>query len=586
MFYIDRQSIDTKKEALIFHILPAVIVFITLMILTIVSVSLAKEATQKEQESAAIAKTATITENFAKRMTVYEDILRGGSGVFAASDEVTRQEWKAYIDAYDVENRYAGIQGVGYAELISKDNLQKHINSIKLEGFKDYMVYPTGERDVYSSIVYLEPFTGDNLKAFGYDMYSDATRRKAMDMARDTNMPAVSDLVKLVQEEDSNDPQSGFLMYVPLYEGPANTIEERRENISGYVYAPFKTRDLIDNIYDHKDEYFAFSVYKLSDNNEKQLVYASSNLNSVINSNSIEVVEQNLDLLGSKWEFYGYSQPAIVNSSNISRPDAILLTGTIISVLAGAIMYLLLKNRTTALHKQDERTIQEAKDELLALASHQLRTPATGVKQYIGMLKDGMAGNLTKLQKSLIDKAYESNERQLDTINDMLFVARADAGELNISVKHLNLTRLIKDIMRDMQPMIARNQQTLQQKIQENDLYIKADAQYIRMAVENIISNASKYTKPGGNICVTLLEKSNKTVSIEIKDNGVGIQKKDMQLLFKKFSRIPNELTSKVVGSGIGLYLVRKIIDAHNGNIKVTSSTDIGTTITVILPKE
>ncbi|MCU0667682.1 MAG: ATP-binding protein, partial [Patescibacteria group bacterium] len=194
-------------------------------------------------------------------------------------------------------------------------------------------------------------------------------------------------------------------------------------------------------------------------------------------------------------------------------------------------------------------------------------------------------GQLTKLQKSLVDKAYESNERQLDTINEMLFVARADAGELNISIKKIDITRLVNGVTVDMRQMIAKNMQTMQINLPDKQLIINGDQQYLRMAIENIISNASKYTKPGGHISVCLIEMGEKSVQLSVKDNGVGINKSDLRLLFKKFSRIPNELTGKVVGSGIGLYLVRKIIDAHHGEIIVDSTEDVGTTINIILPK-
>ncbi len=585
MFYIDRKSIDTKKEALIFHIMPSLVVFAILLIITMIFVTFVKQSGQNEQRQAVIEKNSEIRDNFTKRMTVYEDILRGGSGVFAASQSVTRDEWKAYVDSFDIPRRYGGIQGIGYVEMIPRYKLQEHINSIRSQGFDNYTIKPDGLREVYSSIVYIEPFEGDNLKVFGYDMYSERTRQIAMDKARDTRMPAVSDLVKLVQDEHSNNPLSGFLIYLPLYDGSSSTIDERRQNIYGYVYAPFKTKDLIENIYRDNDTNYAFKIFKQTINNDMQLIYETPNANIISKNRSALSVEQTTDLLGERWFFYGYALPNIVETGPLGKPNIIATVGIIMSILVSFIMYLLLINRSIALRKKDEQTIQEAKDELLALASHQLRTPATGVKQYIGMLKDGMGGKLTKLQKSLVDKAYESNERQLDTINEMLFVARADAGELNISIKKIDITRLVNGVTVDMRQMIAKNMQTMQINLPDKQLIINGDQQYLRMAIENIISNASKYTKPGGHISVCLIEMGEKSVQLSVKDNGVGINKSDLRLLFKKFSRIPNELTGKVVGSGIGLYLVRKIIDAHHGEIIVDSIEDVGTTINIILPK-
>jgi PAS domain S-box-containing protein len=183
------------------------------------------------------------------RMQDYEQMLQGASALFAASDLVDRQEWRIYIDALRLDETMPGVQGVGFALLIPQEQLAAHTAAVRAEGFPDYAVHPEGDRPLYSSIVYLEPFDSRNQRAFGFDMYSEPVRRAAMERARDTGKPALSRQVTLVQESDS-DIQPGFLIYLPVYDSRATpqTIEERRAALLGFVYSPFRARNLLAEI--------------------------------------------------------------------------------------------------------------------------------------------------------------------------------------------------------------------------------------------------------------------------------------------------------------------------------------------------
>ena len=187
-----------------------------------------------------------IKEIIDKRLHSHALLLRSGASLFAASDTVTRIDWKAFIEHSELKKNLPGIQGVGFSFIIQKDQLQRHIQNIRKEGFPEYTVNPSGQRDLYTSIIFLEPFADRNLKAFGYDMYSEPVRRAAMEQARDYNMATLSGKVILVQETDK-DLQAGVLMYVPVYRNglPANSMEERRAAILGWVYSPFRMYDLM-----------------------------------------------------------------------------------------------------------------------------------------------------------------------------------------------------------------------------------------------------------------------------------------------------------------------------------------------------
>jgi len=127
-------------------------------------------------------------------------LLRSGAAFFSSHDAITREQWKTFIKKLSIEKNLPGIQGVGFSLIIPKEELQRHITNVRKEGFRDYDVKPVGARDVYTSIIFLEPFSGINLKAFGYDMFSDPTRRKAMEQARDSDNVSLSGKVNLIQD--------------------------------------------------------------------------------------------------------------------------------------------------------------------------------------------------------------------------------------------------------------------------------------------------------------------------------------------------------------------------------------------------
>ena len=195
------------------------------------------------------ARSQDIFERIRERLGDYAQVLRGGTGLFAGSKGVSREEWRKYAGSLKLEQNLPGIQGIGFAQFVRHEDKSAHVEAVRREGFQDYAIRPDGQRDFYTPVVYLEPFSGRNLRAFGYDMHSEAVRRQAMDAALDENRLAMSGKVKLVQETEGN-AQPGFLMYAPIYRNgaPTATVTERREALSGWVYAPFRMTDFMNSI--------------------------------------------------------------------------------------------------------------------------------------------------------------------------------------------------------------------------------------------------------------------------------------------------------------------------------------------------
>ncbi|MGZ5012659.1 MAG: CHASE domain-containing sensor histidine kinase [Methylobacter sp.] len=183
------------------------------------------------------------------RLDAHEQALLGGAALFDSSDSVTRDEWRRYVQRLGSDEHFNGIQGMGFSVWIPAGQLAVHQAQVRAEGFPEYTVRPEGKRDAYTSIIFLEPFNERNLRAFGYDMYSEPVRRAAMEQARDENKASLSGKVTLVQET-TKDMQAGTLMYVPVYQKnrPVDTVEQRRAALLGWVYSPFRMGNLLDNL--------------------------------------------------------------------------------------------------------------------------------------------------------------------------------------------------------------------------------------------------------------------------------------------------------------------------------------------------
>jgi len=245
----------------------------------------------------------------------------------------------------------------------------------------------------------------------------------------------------------------------------------------------------------------------------------------------------------------------------------------------------LLRQKTNLLRQQNDelRQLNKSKEEFIALASHQLRTPATGVKQYVGMLLEGYAGELNKNQREFLERAYESNERQLSLINDLLQIVRIDANKLELIKHPTNLVPLVEAARREQERTLSRRNQTVNLYLRAATLHATVDKLRFRMVIDNLLDNASKYSPPDTTITI-VMQAEGDAACIEIRDQGVGIAKADFKKLFQKFSRIDNPLSVAVGGNGLGLYVAKKIIDAHSGTISVTSRLHKGTTFTIRIP--
>ena len=268
------------------------------------------------------------------RMQTYTNALVQAKGMFEISDFINRNEYRLYINSLNILKDYPGIQGIGFAKKIPASELAKHEKEIHKEGFPEYKVWPHDKRDVYYSIVYLEPFNWRNKRAFGFDMHTDSARRQAMDMAMRSASPAATDKITLVQE-DGQAIQPGFNIYTPIYKHGADlsNIESREKNLIGFIFAAFRSYDLFDEVFAHIGKKLALKVDIYTNDEQKDEIIYQLNPHAHPNEGPYHYEKSIiLPIAQREWKIK-ISTLSVFPQASLYIPLIIFVLGTLVSFL-------------------------------------------------------------------------------------------------------------------------------------------------------------------------------------------------------------------------------------------------------------
>lgn len=546
------------------------------------------------------ARVSNVQQAIVKRMEAYEQVLRGGVGLFSAAAHVDHAEWKAYVKQLGVKEYYPGIQGIGFSQHVRAEDLDSHVQKIRSEGFPDYKLWPEGNRSIYTAIVFLEPFDFRNRRAFGFDMMSEPTRRAAMERARDTGAAAVSGKV-ILKQETATDVQAGFLTYLPVYANgkPTTTVDERRSALLGYVYSPFRMDDLMDGILDQDRSALSLAVYDGKTASPGALTFSSGEANpSALFTRTISV-----DLTGRTWTLNIASLPQFESSLSLGKSRVVLISGALITLLVMIVAWLiantgaralrLAQDMTFALRESEkkiqrlntdlERRVKERTSELDAVnqeleafaysVSHDLRAPLRAMSGLSQALGEDYANKLDDVGKDYISRVVAACKRMGDLIDDLLALSRITRTEINRT--EINLSDLAETIAEELRE--SARERKVDFKIQPN-VVAHGDTTLLRTVLENLIGNAWKYSskKPHTTIEFGMTGDASQPAYF-VRDDGAGFNMEYADKLFKPFQRLHR--ATEFEGTGVGLASVANIIRRHGGRVWAESEIDRGTTM-------
>ncbi|MEZ5852335.1 MAG: CHASE domain-containing protein [Hyphomicrobiaceae bacterium] len=353
-------------------------------------------------------------------MKAYSQVLRAGASFAAAVGEPTREQWQAFTEAQHFEASFPGIQGLGYAVVLAPGDIAGFEERERARGRPNFSVQPAGRRDKYAVITFLEPGDWRNLRAVGFDMFSDATRRKAMNRAELTGEPSLSGRVTLVQETAA-DPQPGVLMYLPVYGAKGQT--------RAFVYAAFRMSDLVGKVLKAQAPDSArlatAKIYDGAEATPAALLFDGTQQAAGTSSRDPKAayaVSLPLAIAGTEWMMRVASTPAFERSVTTGRVFLVVLAGSLLSLLiafiVGTITHTQMRMGVATESLAKEIAIRKQAEEAAGIANRELIHRAKNTFAVISAIASQTARHSTSVDDFMHD--FRDRLNALARIQDLL----------------------------------------------------------------------------------------------------------------------------------------------------------------------
>ena len=531
----------------------------------------------------------TSQEAMARRLERYVGVMFGARGLFSASSSVNEEEWRGFVAGLDLEDRYGGIQMLGYARQEGPDS------------------YP---------IVYTEPLDRANTRFVGYDAYPVAADQAAMNRARDTGEVEMTGKTFVLSEAPPDALadfvlEEGVVAYLPVYRAgePHGTAEERRRALEGYIvsYLPMDRllRGILNESYDPSVD---VEVYDGEGLTPKNLLYdedgvwrageagesAGSLAGSLADLTGLTVRGANgssslndsvpLAVAGREWTLYFEALPGFERGGNSRLPLFVLLSGLGVSLLLFGVTYMLVRARLRAEEaglglEEANRELEVTNRELEAFSysvSHDLRAPLRSIDGFSQILLEDYADDFDEEGKDYLGRVRAASQRMGRLIDDLLDLSRVTRGALRR--ERLDLSSLVREVADGLEE--TRPDRDVDFEI-EDGIEVQGDPRLIRVALTNLIGNAFKFTGRADRARVSFAEDPKlsylgRVPVYYVRDNGAGFDMEYADKLFGAFQRLHG--TDEFEGTGIGLATVQRIVHRHGGTIWAEGEVGRGAT--------
>ena len=494
------------------------------------------------------------------QLKTHEQVLMGFQGFFLSSYDVEPDEFTSFFNSQKIPDRFPDNQAIGYNEYVSGENEKNElVKRLDRYGF-NYTIHPEGTRSVYVPVVYLEPQSVMNKRAIGFDIYSEETRRQAIDQAIKTGKITLTGKIILVQET-SEDVQNGFLMHMPIYENDEKTGSVK---LKGFVTSVFRMNDFVEGVLDeHLLEYVEIKIYDGSPDPEN-LFFNSSKGKLMHNGNEFSK-SLVIDFGGKEWflDFNGYIPQSEFDQSN-----------WLIVPIMGYTMSFMLFFSFFFFSKNIQLSKKIAKREKIAIVgelssrfSHDVRNPLSNIQMAVELLqknKDVVSIQYAKEKFEIITKNLDRISHQVDDVLNFVRtqpLEKEDLSLLSCLSESISMMDIPKNIKIDLP---------------KQDVSIYGDLASLQIVFKNLIFNSIQAIgNQKGNISIRFDEES-KYITIKVEDSGTGIPESKLLEIFEPL------VSTKQAGTGLGLVSCRNIIENHGGIITAKNNP---TTFTIKLPK-
>lgn len=369
---------------------------------------------------------------------------------------------------------------------------------------------------------------------------------------------------------------SGFSLILPVYKnsGLPATVALRRAQLIGFMVADVSYRDLFSaSLSTVNNSHISYSVRNVAAPSSQPIFLDKSPLPARGGSLAVSVP---LSIPGHNWQL----SSSATQDFAITQADQTMIT--LIIVFDAALVVLLLMVLYFQVQNRRERLIEQTKDEFVSLVSHQLRTPLTSIHLFIEMLLDNKDKNLSTKQLEYLTNVQVSTTRMTELVSEFLNVSKLELGQLEIKTQDMHLEEIVEAAIDQLSPIAHKCHVSI--KFKKPSLpSVSIEPNLYAQIVNNLLSNAIYYTKAGGKIEVDL-QKLPSGYQLDVSDTGIGIPEEARTKLFQRFYRAENAKRVTGDGSGLGLYLVKKIVDTCGGNVWYDSVEGQGSSFHVIIP--
>jgi signal transduction histidine kinase/ActR/RegA family two-component response regulator len=574
---------------------PAILLLVGLVVTGSVTAFVARTAGDRDRARFDDSVTAT-QDAIQERMKTYLDALQASAGLFAAAAPVSRPEFHAFVGHLELSSRFPGNRGIGWSPTVFASQQADFVLGVRQSGRPDFRLFPSSGHPVRQPVLLIEPLDHGNKDSLGYDMASEPRRREAMQRARDTGKAAATAEVPL-EEQGSDSTEPGFIVFTPVYgsAGVPATVEQRRRKLKGFVYSPFRVRDLLRGIFaEHSAAQLAFNVYDGTRATPGTLLFSAGQ--DVHQDNPYMRGSRRIQVAGRTWTLDFASTPRFDAASHRGNPPLVLLAGLMVTLLITAVTWFETRARAEAERSKAEaeksrealRRANQAKDEFIAMLGHELRNPVGALVNIIRVMRLG------KMDKAALNRYLDVAARQvrLQTrlVDDLLDVSRFSTGNVRLQQQPVDLAQIARRALGDMAARAEDHGQELALEVPAEPVVVDGDLVRLEQVIANLLSNAIKYTPTGGKIRLVVEldpsvgEPPGEAV-VRVIDTGIGIAPAQLEGIFELFAQTDKAKTRAQGGLGIGLTLAKRLIELHGGHITAHSpGENQGSEFSVHLP--
>lgn len=528
-----------------------------------------------------------VVELVSERMEKYEVALSSGvATVESLGGVVANDEWRAFSSSLHIETKYPGINGIGiidYVPAYEKSNYLARQKTLQT----DFRIHPILEREFYLPIRLIEPEL-PNRSAVGLDVAHEKNRLDGALKARDTGLPQITAPIVLVQDTGHT---PGFLFYEPYYVKAArHSLEERRRNFAGLVYAPFIVSKLLAGTLDKDKRLVGIT---LSDGLQK-MYDENVETEADYDPNPMFVVNKTVEMYGRNWTFEIHAKKSFREATQSGQPLLILMGGIGIDTLLLTLFLMLTRSNRRALrfadrvaetHYQQACALAQSNADLESfayIASHDLRTPLRGLGDLVEFLEEDLASYLEKPDADPeVNRNLQRLKKQVNRLDRLVhgILDYSSIGSSNEPPELLNMDEFLKTVRLELG---VRANQLIYRGATKDFYTYKVRLEQV---IGNLVNNAFKYHPNIEDAVVTVqCSESGESYEFLVSDNGPGIDTKFHHRIFEPFQTLQSK--DEIESTGVGLSIVKRTVEALGGAVKVESAVGFGSTFRFAWPKQ